>query len=160
MQWEEKEILKDLLYEAIYQEDACNPLPREVINNPEILIYIDEWGRADDYCLLAKVKGKIVGGVWTRTWTGEMKGYGYIDGETPEFSISLYPKYRNMGIGTFLMREMVKKLKHRGYRCASLSVTKGNYAINMYQKIGFQPVEVREHDILMMLKLDTWGLDI
>jgi len=85
---------------------------------------------------------------------GEIKGYGNIDSETPEFGISLFPESRNKGIGTHLMKEMIKLLKDKGYRQASLSVNKGNYAAKMYQKLGFEIIEVREHDYLMLLKLN------
>lgn len=34
-----------MLYEAIFQPDEDNLLPREVIKQPEIGIYIDNWGK-------------------------------------------------------------------------------------------------------------------
>ncbi len=43
-----------------------------------------------------------------------MNDYGHIDGETPSFAISLYEEYRNMGIGTALMRDMLEFLKNKG----------------------------------------------
>ena len=55
-----------------------------------------------------------------------MDDYGHIDDETPSFAISLYEEYRNMGIGTALMRDMLEFLKNKGYRRTSLSVQKVN----------------------------------
>ncbi len=77
--------------------------------------------------------GKIVGAVWVRI----MDDYGHIDDSTPSFAISLYKEYRGKGIGTLLMKEMLSALKERGYKQASLSVQKENYAAKMYQKLGF-----------------------
>ena len=42
--------------------------------------------------------------------------------------------YRGYGIGTALMKEMLRILKDRGYKQVSLSVQKANYAVDMYQK--------------------------
>ena len=58
--------------------------------------------------------------------------------ETYGFAISLYKDYRGFGIGTDLMKEMLRILKERGYKQASLAVQKANYAVRMYQKTGFE----------------------
>lgn len=50
---------------------------------------------------------KIVGAVWVRI----MNDYGHVDNETPSFAISLFPEYRNHGIGTALMKSMIDLLK-------------------------------------------------
>ena len=69
-----------------------------------------------------------------------MNDYGHIDNETPSFAISLYEEYRGMRIGTKLMKEMLKLLKEKGYSKASLSVQKKNYAVKMYENVGFKIV--------------------
>lgn len=149
----EVNILKDMLYEAIFQPDKTNLLPREVIEQPELSIYIDNWGQLDDVCLVAEVDGKIVGAVWTRILAGEIKGYGNIDDCTPEFAISLYKEYRNRGIGTDLMKLMLQRLKALGYKQASLSVQKENYAVKMYESVGFQIIAVLQEEYLMVHNL-------
>jgi len=85
----EIKLLSDFLYEAIFQRDENNRLPREIINQPEIKVFINNFGKPDDYCLVAEIEGKIVGAVWTRILAGEVKGFGNIDEHTPEFAISL-----------------------------------------------------------------------
>ncbi len=146
-------ILKDMLYEAIYQPDETNLLPRDVIYQPELSIFIDNWGKADDLCFVAEINGKIIGAVWTRILNGVVKGFGNIDEKTPEFAIALYKEYRNKGIGTSLMRHMLYNLKARGYKQASLSVQKENYAVKMYKNIGFKIIEEREEEYLMIKNL-------
>jgi len=150
---EEVSILKDMLYEAIFQLDKTNFLPREIIEQPELSIYIDNWGNPDDLCFVAEVDGKIVGAVWTRILAGEIKGYGNIDDSTPEFAISLYKEYRNQGIGTALMNHMLQLLKTRGYKQASLAVQKENYAVKMYENVGFKTVAEHKEEYLMIYDL-------
>jgi len=145
-------ILDDMLYEAIFQKDENNLLPKEVINHPELKVYIDNWGQPDDRCLVAEMNGKIVGAVWTRILDGKVKGYGNVDSQTPEFAISLFREYRNQGIGTTLMQEMIEKLRKQKYTQVSLSVAKDNYALRMYRKLGFKIIKEKDEDYLMILK--------
>ena len=146
--------LEDMLYEAIYQPDKQNLIPRSVLKIPEVYAYIKDFGKSkDDYCLVAESYGKIIGAVWVRIISGIPKGYGYIDEETPEFAISLFKEYRNQGIGTNLMNKMIDYLKKNGYEKASLSVQKENYAVKLYKKLGFEIINENKEDYLMLLKL-------
>ncbi|MCY6960395.1 GNAT family N-acetyltransferase [Clostridium brassicae] len=147
-------LLEDFLYEAIFQRDETNLLPREVIKQPELKVFIEDFGKQDDLCLVAEIEGKIVGAVWTRILCGEVKGFGNIDDKTPEFAISLYKQYRNKGIGTALMQEMLEVLKRRGYKKVSLAVQKDNYAVGMYKVVGFEIVEELAQEYLMICKLN------
>jgi len=145
-------ILKDMLYEAIFQPDETNQLPREVIQQPELSVFINNWGQPDDLCFVAEVDEKIVGAVWTRILAGDIKGFGNIDDKTPEFAISLYKECRNKGIGTALMKQMLQKLKAGGYKQTSLAVQKENYAVRMYKNVGFEIVAELEEEYLMVHK--------
>ena len=145
----EYSILFDFLYEAIFIPEGMDKPPKSIIEQPELQVYIEDFGKKDDWCLVAEVKGKIVGAVWVRI----MDDYGHIDDETPSFAISLYEEYRNMGIGTALMRDMLEFLKNKGYRRTSLSVQKVNYAVCMYQKVGFEVVDENEEEYIMVCRL-------
>ena len=147
--------LEDMLYEAIYQPNKQNLIPRSVLNVPEVYAYIKDFGKSkDDYCLVAESDEKIVGAVWVRILSGEPRGYGYVDNETPEFAISLFEEFRNKGIGTKLMNKMIDYLKEKGYKQTSLSVQKENYAVNLYKKLGFEIISENNEDYLMILKLN------
>jgi ribosomal protein S18 acetylase RimI-like enzyme len=147
-------LLEDFIYEAIFQRDEKNLLPRNVINQPEIRVFIEGFGKPDDLCLLADIDGKIVGAVWTRILCGEVKGFGNIDNRTPEFAISLYKEYRNKGIGTALMKSMLQLLKECGYKQTSLAVQKDNYAVRMYKNVGFEIVRDLGEEYLMVHNLN------
>ena len=145
----EYSILFDFLYEAIFIPEGMDKPPKSIIEQPELQIYIEDFGKKDDWCLVAEIKEKIVGAVWVRI----MDDYGHIDDETPSFAISLYEEYRNMGIGTVLMRDMLEFLKNKGYKQTSLSVQKANYAVRMYQKVGFEVIDKNEEEYIMVCRL-------
>ena len=84
---EEIHLLRDFLYEAIFIPEGVEPLPRDVVDLPELKLYIQDFGKKqDDCCLVVEYDGKVVGAVWTRI----MNDYGHVDDETPSLSISLY----------------------------------------------------------------------
>lgn len=122
---------------------------KSIIRQPELQVYIADFGKADDWCLVAKIKETIVGAVWVRI----MNDYGHIDYETPSFAIPIYDEHRNLGIGTALMRAMLQFLKDKGYNQTSLSVQKANYAVNMYKKVGFEVVGENEEEYIMLCRL-------
>ena len=75
-----------------------------------------------------------------------MNDYGHVDDETPSLSISLYKEYRDKGIGSRLMQEIIKLLVSKGYKHVSLSVQKANYAVNMYLKLGFKTIKETDEE--------------
>ena len=147
---EEVGVLEDFLYEAIYVPEGESAPPRSIINQPELQVYISDFGKEkDDIGMVAEADGQIIGAVWVRI----MNDYGHIDNNTPSFAISVYKDYRGLGTGTDLMKEMLRVLKARGYKQASLSVQKANYAVRMYQKVGFQIVDENEEEYIMLCQL-------
>ncbi len=51
------------------------------------------------------------------------------------------------------MKEMLCILKDRGYKQASLAVQKANYAVRMYQNVGFEAVDENEEEYIMLCRL-------
>ena len=147
---EERDLLKEFLYEAIFIPEGIQPPPRNIVERPELRLYYDGFGSGTaDYCLVAEVDGHVVGVVWTRI----MKDYGHVDEETPSFAISLIPEYRNRGIGTRLMKEMLSLLKNLGFKQAPLAVQKANYAVRMYKNVGFEIADENEEEYIMVCRL-------
>lgn len=143
-------VLDDFLYEAIFIPQGAAAPPREIIYQPELQVYVADFGkRKGDTALVAEVDNKIVGAVWVRI----MEDYGHIDDDTPSFAISLYKGYRGRGIGTALMREMLSVLGKEGYKQASLAVQKENHAVKMYKKVGFEIIDENEEEYIMLCKL-------
>ncbi len=139
-------LLEGFLYEAVFQPDVNNLAPKNIINEPELQVYIKDFVQKEDYCLCAEVNGTIIGAVWVRN----INGFGNIDDTTPEFAISLYREYRGHGIGTAMMKEMLNYLRQQNYRKVSLAVQKKNYALKMYLNLGFQIIDENEEEYIMI----------
>ena len=147
---EETELLKEFLYEAIFVPEGAELPERSIINQPELALYYNDFGKGSaDNCLVAEVDGKVVGAVWTRL----MRDYGHVDDDTPSFAISLYKEYRGRGIGTDMMRRMLELLKEQGYKRASLAVQKANYAVKMYKAVGFRTIDENDEEYIMVCEL-------
>lgn len=147
MKKQEYTLLNDFLYEAIFIPEGMDEPPRDIINKPELQVYVSDFGSdKDDLCLAAETDGNIIGAVWVR----DMKDYGNIGDGIPSFAISVLKQYRGNGIGTELMKRMLGELKRSGCKKASLSVQKNNYAAKMYQKIGFEIAEEKGEEYIMV----------
>ena len=143
-------LLDEFLYQAIFVPKGADAPPREIINQPDLQIYVQNFGQQEgDCCLVGDCGGKVVGAVWVRI----MDDYGHIDDETPSFAISILPEYRGQGIGTRLMKAMLELLKSEGFERASLAVQKENYAVKMYRSCGFETVSENEQEYIMVCKL-------
>ena len=62
----EYKILEDFLYEAIFIPEGVDSPSRDIIKQPELQLYISEFGKEDDNAFVAEIDGKVVGAVWTR----------------------------------------------------------------------------------------------
>lgn len=128
--------LWEMLYHALYVPKGHPPFPREIVQQPEIAQYVQGWGQPEDAGLLACDDETPVGAVWIR----RIHAYGFVDEETPELSIAMLPHYRGQGIGTCLMRELFAMLQDR-YDALSLSVSKENPSLRLYERLGFEVVK-------------------
>lgn len=148
---DEYDLLDDFIYEAIFIPEGVAPPPKSIINQPDLQVYISNFGKEkDDICFVAEADGKVVGAVWVR----DMNDYGHIADGVPSFAISLYKEYRNSGIGTSLMETMLRELKNRGYERTSLAVQKANYAVRMYKKVGFEIVDENDEEFIMVCEIN------
>ncbi len=145
--------LEEMLYQAIFIPEGIRKLPREIIYNPELYHYIKDFGREDDYCLVAESEGVLIGAIWSRIFTSDSKGYGWVDEITPEISMAVDEKFRNKGVGSLLLGAMIEKLKGIGYEKISLSVDIVNFAYLLYKKVGFIDYELTDKSSVMIKKL-------
>jgi len=127
-------VLEDFLYYAIFIPEGEECPPREIIFEPEIYVYIKDFGLDTDCGLVAECDGRIIGAAWTRS----IPAYGHIDECTPELAISVLAEYRGRGIGTMLINSLFDLLRERGYKRTSLSVQQNNPAVRLYGRLGYK----------------------
>jgi ribosomal protein S18 acetylase RimI-like enzyme len=131
--------LWEMLYQALYVAADQTPPPREVIAQPDLARYVQDWGRSGDrgFVAIDDKTGQAIGAVWLRLLIGENQGYGYVDDLTPELGIAVLPQYRGQGIGTALLKTLVAS----NPGSISLSVAADNPAVRLYQRFGFAIVQ-------------------
>ena len=150
---EDYPLLEKFLYHAIFVAEGDSLPPFETIYEPEIFVYIKDFGQdIHDTAIVAEENGRIIGIAWTRI----IPAYGNIDDNTPELAISVLPEYRGKGIGTLLMNALFASLKKQGYARTSLSVQQDNPACRFYQRLGYQITDEKKdhagHDDYIMIK--------
>jgi ribosomal protein S18 acetylase RimI-like enzyme len=149
---EEYPILEEFLYNAIFLPPNAEPVPREIIFEPEIYVYVKDFGGKDDCGVVAEQDGQIIGAAWTRI----IPAYGHIDNETPELAISVLPNFRGKGIGSEMMQTLFDLLRELGYKQTSLSVQKDNPAVRFYKRLGYEITGERldhaNHEDFLMIK--------
>ena len=143
-------LLNDFLYEAIFIPEGTEKPSKSIIEQPELQVYVADFGKKEhDIAFVAEVNQKIIGAVWVRI----MNDYGHIDNTTPSLAMSVFKEYQGLGVGTALLEELIATLKSKGYSQVSLSVQKDNYAVKMYQKVGFTILKEVDEEYIMVIAL-------
>jgi GNAT superfamily N-acetyltransferase len=143
---DEYQLLWDFLYDALFVPDGCESFPRSILQEPSISHYAAGFGTLPgDVGVVADIGGRVVGAAWLRRLCGNPKGFGYLDDDTPELSVSVRSEYRNQGVGTALIKALLSDCSR-----VSLSVQKANAALHLYGRCGFKVERVRETDCVML----------
>jgi ribosomal protein S18 acetylase RimI-like enzyme len=146
--------LWEMLYQSLYVEEGAAPFPPEVVRQPELARYVAGWGRAGDLGVVAIESGGelAVGAAWSRLPGVEDKGFAYLDDETPELAVAVSPEHRGRGVGTALLKRLLSEASAL-FPAVALSVSPDNPARRLYERLGFETVEVRGGHPLMRKKL-------
>jgi ribosomal protein S18 acetylase RimI-like enzyme len=153
LQVDDYPFLEDFLYEAIYVHEGDAIPDKTIIFYPELYSYVKDFGREHDLGFIIEANNKPVGAIWTRLFSAEQRGYGFVDCETPELSMAINSDFRNQGFGRQLLEKMFSKLKESGYKQVSLSVDKRNFAYQLYKKMGFQEYQIEGNTVVMIKDL-------
>jgi len=150
----EHAFLKEMLYEALFVPPGKPKFPKEILHNPQIKKYIENWGQqTGDVAIVAVNHNVLVGAIWGRKHPLKNKGYGFIDEETPERSMAVKKVHRNKGIGTELIKRIETAYSEIGIKNVSLSVDKLNPAKLLYERNGYVFVEENGTAITMRKKV-------
>lgn len=147
-------IFHELFHSSFYSPPGEPPIPFETTRSPEMRRYYEYWGRDGDLGFEAlNEEGEVIGAVWSRKFTQEEPGYGFIDAETPELGIAIKRGLRGRGIGQQLIDHFLEALQARGDKQVSLSVHGDNHAAQWYRRMGFRTVAFDGKTMTMVLDL-------
>ncbi len=147
--------LWEAAYHAIFVPSGQSPPPRSILADPNIARYVQNWGRKGDLGFAAELAGRRIGACWLRLWSGKDRGYGYIDTETPELSLAVWPGHRAKGIGTRLLKATLAEATD--YSGVSLSVSSINPAVRLYDRMGFARIDVQGSSLVMLRRRESSG---
>ncbi|MBE7381065.1 MAG: GNAT family N-acetyltransferase [Leptolyngbya sp. SIO1E4] len=139
-----------MLYQALYVPPGTDPLPPDIVYHPDLAKYASAWGKAGDMGAIAvsPETQDAIGAAWLRLFQQSNPGYGYINDETPELTITVLPPYRHQGTGTALLNHLFEQATGR-YAAVSLSVSVNNPALRLYRRFGFEAVAQAENSLTM-----------
>jgi len=145
----DQSVLWDWLHIALWDPPPAGLRPREVLDEPGVRIYAEDWGRPGDIGVVAVVDGVDAGACWMRVLP-EGVGLASIDDTTPQLGIALEPPYQRRGLGEPLMREALRRAWRADHAKVALTVHPENPAIPLYERCGFGKVEIRRGYHLMV----------
>lgn len=143
--------LWEMLYQSLHVPAGAAPLPRDVLLRPEVARYAEGFGRGGDLGVVAlqTESGAPVGAAWVRLLTGDARGYGYVDDDTPELGMAVLAGFRGRGIGTTLLEHLLTLAADR-CRKVCLSVSSDNPAMRLYLRAGFTVVASSDGTLTMV----------
>lgn len=110
----------------------------DVDTTPEISHYFTSFPSGRDFGLAHQDDYAVRAVAWLVFFPAEAPGYGFIDEDTPDLSITAFDGHRGQGIGSTLFAELIRQARSRGLTGISLSVEDGNNARHLYARSGFR----------------------
>ena len=145
--------LFDLVYEAAYIPDGMERPPKSFVYGPKVSRYVEDFGREGDLAFVLVDGHELVGGIWSRFFFEDCRGYGFVDESTPELGMAILDPYRGRGFGTQLLQRLIDSLIDGGFRKVSLSVDRRNPALRLYERFGFEVVREKGNAYTMVKSL-------
>jgi ribosomal protein S18 acetylase RimI-like enzyme len=144
-----------MLYEAVFWRASANkPSFEEGLAYPDVSRSLADWGERDgDIAVVATVDSILVGASWLRFWTDGNFINGYIDETTPVLVIGVHRNYRRQGVGRGMIDWLIDYASKHSIHRISLSVSKDNYALNLYRQQGFLEYADKGDGFIMVRKI-------
>ena len=114
-------LLWDLLHVALWDPPPAPMRPRAVLNSPSVRIYAQNWGESGDVGVIAQDDVTVMGACWMRLLP-EQQGLAFVDEDTPQLGIALFPAYQGKGYGQALLSAALQAAKEHGYQQVALTV--------------------------------------
>jgi ribosomal protein S18 acetylase RimI-like enzyme len=110
-----------------------------IMSRPEIRHYISGWPLNGDVGVVAETE-RPIGAAWWRFLPEDHPGYGFVDSKMPEITIGVLADQRGKGTGRSLLDALICTATEYRLPGLSLSVEPDNYALRLYEKMGFEVV--------------------
>ena len=143
LDWLDEEVLPEVVeaLNTVIREGKYLYLNDEIVDMEEEHRWFERSVKAGMLYLVARVEGKVVGGASMHPQT-EKRAH------VAEFGIFICDGYRNLGLGTAMLKEFIEIAKKRGFEILQLSVFANNTrALNVYKKCGFREIGKLGQDI-------------
>jgi len=139
---QDEPILWEMLYYGLFSTGKSEPPSRDVVRRPEIVRYVQDWGRAGDIGFVAhdKKNRALLGAAWLRQPTDKSDA-------SPELALAVKPEHRRHGIGTALLTQLVRATPE--HSTISVSFVAGKPVLRLYERFGFKVVEQRPDAVVM-----------
>lgn len=133
----EQYLCKTLLYYAARLDESHETLD----DHPYLEQYQRLFGTFNgDIGVYALMNNELAGGAWVRLLAN---GFGFVDHHTPELVFAVKPAFRNQGLGTKIMEQLMLEVS-KVFTQMSLSVREDNPVIRLYERLGFEKVDGSE----------------
>ena len=151
---QDQAMLWEWLHVSLWNPPPAPLRPREVLLDPKVRIYAENWGRPGDLGVVGELDGEVapIGACWMRVMPPDI-GLAYVDAETPQLGIALFSRFRQQGHGRRLMQAALAAARAAGRRQVALTVHPQNPAIALYESCGFEKVGLRNTYHLMVARL-------
>lgn len=135
----------EMTAEAVGWDRAAGSAPpavEDIRTVSRVADYFKGWPRDGDEGFVAEAVGLPIGACWFRRFTVARPGYGFLGEDVPGLGLAMRERYRSQGVGTKLLAATIDLAREQGVATLSLSVADGNRARRLYERAGFELVEL------------------
>jgi ribosomal protein S18 acetylase RimI-like enzyme len=150
---------RQMTYEAFYWNPKGRPPIDQAMNDQRVTQYFDNWGRPGDFAFVAAdpLTGRRLGMTWARLYPEENQSFGFVAPDIPEASIAVAKESRGRGIAPQLLGSLFGALRQAGFAQVSGAVDDPNPAIELWERMGFTRIELRDGAHVVIRDLGLTG---
>lgn len=132
--------LWEMLYRASWSHLDEGATVAGLVSRPDLAYYVEGWGRDGDDGVIASVGSERVGAAWLRLLVGpQREGVTFVADDVPELAIAVAEGREGSGVGS---RMLAALLDRHPATAMVLTVRTTNPAVRLYERFGFETVEV------------------
>jgi ribosomal protein S18 acetylase RimI-like enzyme len=141
-----------MLVASAWRPDGPTGSVEEILERSELAHYIAGWPQPGDLGVVAEDESPV-GAAWIRLLPESDPGFGFVNASTPELSMGVVQEWRGQGVGARLLEALISSARAHNLAGISLSVNPDNYALRLYERVGFREVRELNGSLTMVLHL-------